>query len=275
MNTTPPDATASFARRSAREAACTGGWRSKSLHRAKVPKSWSSRSLRSVRTTTVGFSIAGWAMICPADAAVARFAARAASGFVASSLVADLALKLRSTQCLGDSGLDGVELVVAGDLLGQCAAIVLENDEVAEHREETGFLEHTLDQYLKPGVEDRRELLAADRAPRLEPLVARCERADPRLEAIRNHENGIAGEQRRQFRLVGLQLVVRRTHRGSFVRRVLEFDDREWQAVDEDDDVRAARVLVLLNGELVDREPVVRFGFVEVQDTNLPSPNVP
>ena len=61
MNTTPPDATVSLVRRSAREAACTGGWRRRSLHRAKVPKSWSSKSLRSVRTTTVGFGHAGLA----------------------------------------------------------------------------------------------------------------------------------------------------------------------------------------------------------------------
>src|SRR5437016_8448968 len=55
VNTTPPEATESFARRSARSAACTGGWRNKSRQRAKVPNSWSSRSLRSVRTTMVGF----------------------------------------------------------------------------------------------------------------------------------------------------------------------------------------------------------------------------
>ena len=38
----------------------------KSWQREKVPKSWSSRSLRSVSTTTVGFSIAGSRMMRPA-----------------------------------------------------------------------------------------------------------------------------------------------------------------------------------------------------------------
>ena len=66
VNTTPPDSTASRARRSARLAACTGGWRSRSAQRAKVAKSWSSRSLRSVSTTTVGFSIAGSRTMRPA-----------------------------------------------------------------------------------------------------------------------------------------------------------------------------------------------------------------
>ena len=39
VNTTPPACTASLARRSARFSACTGGWRSRSAQRAKVPKS--------------------------------------------------------------------------------------------------------------------------------------------------------------------------------------------------------------------------------------------
>ena len=50
----------------ARLSACTGGWRRRSLQREKVPKSCSSRSLRSVSTTTVGFSIAGSRMMRPA-----------------------------------------------------------------------------------------------------------------------------------------------------------------------------------------------------------------
>jgi hypothetical protein len=57
--TTPPADTLSSSRRSARSAACTGGWRKRSRQRAKVPKSWSSRSLRSVTTTSIGLPIAG------------------------------------------------------------------------------------------------------------------------------------------------------------------------------------------------------------------------
>jgi hypothetical protein len=66
VNTTPPDARDSRARRSARSAACSGGCRSSSLHRENTPNNWSSRSLRSVSTTIVGFSIAGWRMTRPA-----------------------------------------------------------------------------------------------------------------------------------------------------------------------------------------------------------------
>ena len=63
---TPPDSTASRARNSARFCASFGGWRSKSRERAKVLKSWSSGSLRSVSTTMVGFAIAGSRMMHPA-----------------------------------------------------------------------------------------------------------------------------------------------------------------------------------------------------------------
>ena len=65
-NTTPPAATLSSSRRCARLSACTGGWRSRSRQRAKVAKSWSSRSLRSVSTTSVGLPIAGSRMMRPA-----------------------------------------------------------------------------------------------------------------------------------------------------------------------------------------------------------------
>ncbi len=42
--------------------ACTGVWRSSSWQPQKVPKSWSSRSLRSVITTMVGLLSSGWAI---------------------------------------------------------------------------------------------------------------------------------------------------------------------------------------------------------------------
>ena len=66
VKTTPPACHAQHVPQIARLSACTGGWRSRSWQREKVPKSWSSRSLRSVSTTMVGFSIAGSRMTRPA-----------------------------------------------------------------------------------------------------------------------------------------------------------------------------------------------------------------
>ena len=65
VNTTPPEATFSFSCKSPRSSACTGFWRRSSWQAENVPKSWSSRSLRSVMTTSVGFFIFGWRMTFP------------------------------------------------------------------------------------------------------------------------------------------------------------------------------------------------------------------
>jgi hypothetical protein len=51
-----------------------------------------------------------------------------------------------------------------------------------------------------------------------------------------------------------------------FVRRVFQLDNSKRQAIDEDDDIRPAFVLVLDNSVLIDREPVIRVWVVEVND---------
>src|SRR2546428_34774 len=174
VNTTPPEATASLARRSVRSAAWTGGWRSRSRQRAKVPKSWSSRSLRSVSTTMGGLGQAG-------------------RGVVAAS----------------------------------------------------------------------------DRAPGLEPLSAGAERADAGLHAVRDDQRDVGREERGNLRLVGLELLEGGPDRGVLVGRVLQLDHRQRQTVHEEDDVRAAGVLPLGDGELVDRQPVVVVWLVEVDRPRL------
>src|SRR6266849_5993114 len=56
---TPPDERRSRASKSSRLSACSGVCRKRCSQREKVPKSWPSRSMRSVSTTMVGFSIFG------------------------------------------------------------------------------------------------------------------------------------------------------------------------------------------------------------------------
>ncbi len=65
-------------------------------------------------------------------------------------------------------------------------------------------------------------------------------------------------QERRDLRFVSLELVVGGPDRRVLVRRALELDDGQGQAVDEDHDVRPAVVLALDHRELVDRHPVVR-----------------
>ena len=165
-----------------------------------------------------------------------------------------------------------MELVVARHLLGQRSAVVLKDDEIPHKSKEAGLLEHALDQNLKFRVESWRKLLTGDGAPRLEPLFPRGKRTDKCAQAIRDHERGVAGKERGQLRLVGLQLTVGRPDRRGFVQRILQFDDRERKSIDEDDDVRAPSVLVFFDRELTGDEPEIRFGIVEVHNAHLGAP---
>ena len=74
----------------------------------------------------------------------------------------------------------------------------------------------------------------------------------------------IAGEKGRDLGLVGLKLLERRSDRRVLVGRVLQLENDQGQSVDEQNDVRAAFVLVLDHCELVDREPVVVLRGIEV-----------
>ena len=142
-----------------------------------------------------------------ADAPVAGFSAGAVARLVASAFPSDarsLALQLCGAQGFGHRGFDGVELVVAGHLLGEmAAAVVLEDDETAQQRQKAAFVEYALDQHLEFRVEGRRQFLALDRAPGLEPLPPGAQRADAGLQTVRDDQRRIAGEQGWQLGLVG------------------------------------------------------------------------
>ena len=148
--------------------------------------------------------------------------------------------------------------MISRHLLGEPpAAVILEHDEVAKESEESPLLERPLDRHLELGEEHRSQLLAGDGAPGLEPFPPSGEGAEPGLDAVRYGEHRIEGEQRGQLRLVGPELLPGVTEGGVLVRRVLELDDGERQAVDEQHDVGAALVVALDHCELVDGEPVV------------------
>ena len=75
--------------------------------------------------------------------------------------------------------------------------------------------------------------LARDRAPRLEPFPPSGQRADTRFHTVRHEECCVEGEQRGDFRLVGLELLPGGPDGGLVGGGVLEFDYSERQAVDE------------------------------------------
>ena len=74
---------------------------------------------------------------------------------------------------------------------------------------------------------------------------------------------------RSYLRLVGLQLVERTVEGCVLVAGVLEFDDTERKAVDEDHHVRAAVRLVFDDGVLVHRQPVVGVWIIKVDQAHL------
>lgn len=79
-------------------------------------------------------------------------------------------------------------------------------------------------------------------------------------DAVGDDEEGVVGEEAGDFAFVGLELVVGGFEVAFGVGGVFEFDDDEGQAVDEEDDIGAAVVVIFDEGELVHREEVVVFG---------------
>ena len=178
----------------------------------------------------------------------------------------------RRAQRLLHRSLHRVELVIPRHLLGQLtAAVVLEHDEVPDQRQEPLPLAYPLDHHLQLGQMRVGQRLAVYRPPRLEPLAPGGERAHARVDSVRSDERGVEGEQVRELGPVGLDLLPGRPDRGLLVRRVLELDQAERKAVDEQHDVRAPLVLSVDDGELVDRQPVVVGGVLVVEDGDLGS----
>jgi len=97
-----------------------------------------------------------------------------------------------------------------------------------------------------------------------------------RLDSVGDDEQRIGSKKRGHFGLVCLELIEGAPDRGVFVRRVLEFDHGERQAIDEQHDVRSARVPVLNDGELVDRQPVIGLQRVKSKSiTRACAPRIP
>lgn len=170
-----------------------------------------------------------------------------------------------------DGCVDRVELVIASDDLVQSAAVrvFLEDDEVLQQIQKPLPLEDALHQHVQLQHGLRGVSFAVDRPPDLEPLLIRRQRADPGLQPVAHHEHGVVGQQRGDFRLVGLHLGVGGPDRRVFVGRVLQLDQGQRQTVDEDHDIGPPVVLSFDHRELLDRQPVVRIDVVEVDQPDV------
>ena len=120
------------------------------------------------------------------DAAVAK-----AAGLIGPSLLTDVRIRTQPgrSQRLGDRSTHGVELVVTSHLLHKHAtAIVLEDNEVAQQREQPLRCADLCQQYTQLRYGASLEAFIRDHTPRLEPLLARGEGAKARFGAIRDDE---------------------------------------------------------------------------------------
>ena len=142
-----------------------------------------------------------------AHAPVAGFAARVSSRRVALRALGDAPDAARDAG--GAQGFvhrrpDRVKLVIARHLLGRRAAAVFVNDEVSDERQEAPALADALQQNAQLRRFGRRDGIAFDCSPRLEPLPAGGERPKPRFDAVRDDERFIGGEQVGDVRFVRL-----------------------------------------------------------------------
>ncbi len=183
-----------------------------------------------------------------------------------------------------DGFIDGVVLVVSADLFdglegddfgaGVFGFDFLEDGEVANEVEQGVLVEH-------PGGEDfefvgvgvvvdaAAEFIGELAFPLAEAAFGGGEGACAGGDAVGDDEEGVVGEEAGDFALVSLELVVGGFEVGFGVGGVFEFDDDEGQAVDEEDDVGAAVVVIFDEGELVHREEVVVFGGGPVDQPEL------
>ena len=216
-----------------------------------------------------------------ADPPVARRASGLPAGLVAASLLGNpfhrvLRLQLSRAQGLSDCRLNRMELVVAGHLLnGRLASVIIKHDKIADQGQKPAGCTDAFEHYLQLGHLWICQGLAGDRAPGLEPFPSSGECADAGLGAVGDDEHLVHGKQRRQLGLVGLELLPRCPDGGVLVRRALQFDHPERQAIDEQHDIGPAVVLVLGDGELVDCQPVVVGGVVEIDNLRLRAPDSP
>ena len=151
-----------------------------------------------------------------------------------------------------------VELVVTRQYLDKPAAAVAEDDEILDQAQEATLVENALEQCFQLGGAFGGDVVARYRAPGHEPFAVGGQRADPRGQPVRNHQSRIRVKEGRNLRLVGLKLIERTIKGGIFIAGVLELDHAQRQAVDKDDNIRPPVGLVFDDGELINRQPIVR-----------------
>ena len=157
----------------------------------------------------------------------------------------------------------GAELVVARDLLGDLAALVLlEGDAGPQVVHQRPRLEQPADQRLQ---RRRAAAVIVQGPPGHEATATAGDRADAGKHAVRDHQHQVRHEQVGRGLHVAVELVDGDAEVGLGVGRVLELDHRDRQAVEEHGQVRADDFARRPgDAELAHHQQVVRGRVVEV-----------
>src|SRR5690625_6569367 len=99
-------------------------------------------------------------------------------------------------------------------------------------------------------------MLTVRSAPRHEALLVRRQRADPRRQTIRGHQQCVAAKQGRDLSLVGLKLVESACQGGVLAARGLELNNGQRQAVDEQPNAWPSLALSANHPKLLHPQPV-------------------
>ena len=157
----------------------------------------------------------------------------------------------------------GKELVVARGFLRYLVVDGFKEDEVAHVGEQAVFWEKPFDECLHGACSVRLDLEAVYGHPRVVPFAAGRPRAVQGGDAVGDDDEAVVIEELGNLVGVMLDLVEGVFDGGFFVVGILEFEDDQRQAVDEDDDVGTAVVLPM-NGKLIDGADVVLVRLIPV-----------
>ena len=157
------------------------------------------------------------------------------------------------------------ELVVARDLLGDLAALVLlEGDAGAQVVDQRPRLEQPPDQRLQ---RRRAAAVVVQRSPGHEAAASAGDRADAGQHPVRDRQHQVRHEQVRRGLHVAVELVDGDAEVGLGVGRVLQLDDRDRQTVQEHRQVRADDLARRPgDAELAHHQQIVRGRVVEVDE---------
>ena len=160
-----------------------------------------------------------------------------------------------------DGSAHRVVLVVARHLLDQ-SAIVFEEYEVAQVIQQGGWVQYTAHQGLQFfELAQRVQVHAVDGAPLQKALGVGRQAAQAGIRPVRDDQQLVGLEHVGDLLFVGLNLVVGLPDVGVLVSRVLQLDEGQRQAVDEQDDVWATSMVRAFDGELVDGPELVARRF--------------